>query len=198
MGSRDPRIDEYIARSAEFAKPILKHVREVVHGACPDVEETMRWSHPNFDYRGEMMCGVAAFKAHCGVGFWKGSLIVGDSGSNGSAGHLGRITSLKDLPSRTVLSGYIKKAMKLNDTGVKTPRMKGPPKKPLPTPSDLARGLKGNKAAATAWERFSPSARRDYVEWLLEAKAAETRARRLATAIEWISEGKTRNWKYQR
>jgi uncharacterized protein YdeI (YjbR/CyaY-like superfamily) len=198
MGTKDPRIDAYIAKSADFAKPILTHLREVVHAACPEVEETMKWSSPHFDYKGEMMCGMAAFKEHCRFGFWKGSLIPGvPSMSDLAAGPMGRITSVKDLPSKAVLTGYIKQAMKLNDAGVKLV-MKGPPKKPLPTPPDLARALKSNKAARATFDGFSPSARRDYVEWLLEAKTEETRARRLETATGWIAEGKARNWKYQK
>jgi uncharacterized protein YdeI (YjbR/CyaY-like superfamily) len=198
MGTKDPRIDAYIAKSADFARPILTHLRAVVHAACPEVEETMKWSSPHFDYKGEMMCGMAAFKEHCRFGFWKGSLIPGVPAlSDLVEGPMGRITSVKDLPSKTVLGGYVKQAMKLNDTGVKAERMKGPPKKPVRTPPDLSRALKGNKAAGAAFESFSPSAKREYIQWLLEAKTDETRARRLDTAIGWIAEGKTRNWKYK-
>ena len=147
-----------------------------------------------------MMCSMAAFKEHCAVGFWKSALVLGkDADKNDEAmGHMGRITKFADLPSKKELTSYIKKAMELNDAGVKVQRKKGPPKKALPTPSDLAAGLKGNRAASTAWEGFSPSCRREYVEWLVEAKAEETRARRLATALEWIGAGKTRKWKYQK
>ena len=198
MGKEDPRVDAYIAKSADFAKPILTHLRNVVHAACPDVEETMKWSSPHFDYKGEMMCGMAAFKEHCRFGFWKGSMIPGvPSLSDLAEGPMGRITSVKDLPSKTVLTGYIKQAMRLNDTGVKAERMTGPPKKALPTPPDLARALKANKSATASFEGFSPSAKREYIEWLTEAKTEETRTRRLETAIEWIAEGKTRNWKYK-
>ncbi len=198
MGTKDPRIDAYIAKSADFVKPILTHLREVVHAACPEVEEKMKWSAPHFDYKGEMMCGMAAFKEHCRFGFWKGSLIPGvPAMSDLAEGPMGRITSVKDLPAKAVLTGYIKQAMKLNDAGVKV-SMRGPPKKPLPTPPDLSRALKANKAAKTAFEAFSPSARREYIEWITEAKTDETRARRLETATGWIAEGKTRNWKYQK
>jgi uncharacterized protein YdeI (YjbR/CyaY-like superfamily) len=200
MGKRDPRIDAYIARSAEFAQPILRHIRDVVHAVCPDVEETLKWSFPHFDYRGEMMCSMAAFKAHCAFGFWKGSLVVREAaaGSGEAMGQMGRITRVADLPTKKVLAGQIKKAMALNDAGIKVQRTKGPPKQPLATPPDLARALKANRAARKAFDGFSPSARRDYVEWLLEAKTEATRSRRLDTAVEWISEGKTRNWKYQK
>jgi len=198
MGTKDPRIDAYIAKSADFAKPILTHLREVVHAACPDIEETMKWSAPHFDYKGAM-CGMAAFKEHCAFGFWKGSLILGENSRSGEAmGHLGRITRISDLPTKKVLAGYIKQAVKLNNAGVKVERMKGGAKKPLPTPPDLARALKSNKAARAAFDGFSPSARREYVEWLLDAKTEDTRTRRLETATGWIAEGKTRHWKYQK
>jgi uncharacterized protein YdeI (YjbR/CyaY-like superfamily) len=199
MGTKDPRIDAYIARSADFAKPILTHIRAVVHAAAPQVEETMKWSSPHFDYKGEMMCGMAAFKEHCAFGFWKGSLII-EKGlrSDDGMGQMGRITKVSDLPTKAVLTGYIKKAMKLNDEGTKLVRPKGPPKKPLPVPPDLAKALKANKAAKAAFDGFSPSAQREYIEWLIEAKTDATRTRRLETAIEWIAEGKARHWKYQK
>lgn len=200
MGTKDPRFDAYIATSAGFAKPILSYIRAVVHAACPAVEETMKWSSPHFDYQGEMMCGMAAFKEHCAFGFWKGALVVGkkDDKVGEAMGQMGRITKVADLPSKKVLTGYIQQAMKLNDAGVKAVRMKGPPKKPLATPPDLARALKASQAAREAFDGFSPSARREYVEWLLEAKTDATRARRLETAVGWIAEGKARNWKYQK
>lgn len=199
MGTKDPRVDAYIAKSANFAKPILIHLREVVHAACPEVEERIKWSFPHFDYKGEMMASMASFKEHCAFGFWKGSLILGDKSRNDEAmGQMGRITKVSDLPSKKVLTGYIKQATKLNDAGVKVVRMKGPARKPLPTPPDLARELRNNKTAKAAFDGFSPSARREYVEWLLEANTEETRARRLETAIEWMAEGKTRNWKYKK
>ncbi len=200
MGKRDPRIDAYIAKSAEFAKPILRHLREVVHAACPKVEETTKWGSPHFDYQGEMMCSMAAFKEHCAFGFWKGTLVMGKNGikERGSAGLVGRIANVSDLPSKNALTGYIRKAMQLNDAGIKVERRKGPAKTPLPVPSYLARALKTDKPAKAAFDGFSPSARRDYVEWLTEAKTDDTRARRLVTAMEWMAEGKTRNWKYQK
>jgi uncharacterized protein YdeI (YjbR/CyaY-like superfamily) len=199
MGTTDPRIDAYIAKAADFAKPILTHIRAGVHTAAPQVEETIKWGSPHFDYQGEMMCGMAAFKEHCAFGFWKGSLIVEKGArSDDGMGQMGRITRLSDLPSKAVLTGYIKKAMKLNDEGTKVTRPKGPPKKALPVPPDLAKALKGNKTAKAAFDEFSPSAKREYIEWLTEAKTDVTRTRRRETAIEWMAEGKTRNWKYQK
>jgi uncharacterized protein YdeI (YjbR/CyaY-like superfamily) len=200
MAKKDPRVDAYIAKAAPFAQPILKRVRQVVHDACPEVEETMKWSVPHFDYRGEMMCAMAAFKAHCGVNFWKGALVVGSTGKEkDAAGQLGRIASLDDLPSDRTLAGYVKKAMKLNEEGVKNPsRVRATAPKPVVVPDYLKAALKKNKKALAAFEAFPPSHKREYVEWITEAKGEETRLRRMATALEWIAEGKSRNWKYER
>ena len=196
MGNRDPRIDAYIAKSADFAKPVLEYLREVVHSAVPDVEETVKWSMPAFYYKGPL-CNMAAFKAHCAFGFWKGSLVVGDAARD-AMGHMGRITSLKDLPPKKELVRLVKEAAKLNDEGVKVPRAVRPAKKPAKTPDDLAAALARNKKASAAFEGFSPSQRREYIEWITEAKAEETRKRRVAQAVEWIAEGKSRNWKYMK
>lgn len=198
MGTRDPRVDAYIARSAEFARPILTHLREIVHSACPDVEETLKWNAPHFMHHG-MLAGMAAFKAHCAFGFWKGSLITGGDGGmeTRAMGQFGRITSVDDLPPKRVVAGYVKQAMRLNEEGVKTPtRRKGPPRPDLATPDELTAALQKHPKARAAFDAFSPSHRREYVEWIAEAKTDETRKRRLASAIEWMSEGKARNWKY--
>src|SRR4051812_14802244 len=164
MGTRDARVDAYIAKSADFARPILTHLREVVHAACPDVEETMKWSFPHFQYKG-MLCSMAAFKEHCAFGFWKGALVVGkgDGEAEKGMGQFGRIAGLSDLPTKKVLTGYIKEAMRLNDEGVKSPsRSKPKPKTPreVVVPDDLARALKANKKAGATFEGFSPSHRR--------------------------------------
>jgi uncharacterized protein YdeI (YjbR/CyaY-like superfamily) len=202
MPTRDPRVDAYIAKSAEFARPILKHIRKLVHVGCPDVMETMKWSFPHFDYKG-MLCSMAAFKQHCTFGFWKGALIFdqgkGLAGKTEEAmGQFGRITALSDLPSDEALLGYVQKAVQLNDDGVKLPaRSKPSTKKPLVVPVDLAAALKKNPEAQATFGDFSPSHRKEYVEWITEAKHEETRARRLATAIEWMAKGKPRNWKYE-
>jgi uncharacterized protein YdeI (YjbR/CyaY-like superfamily) len=197
MGKKDPRVDDYIAKSADFAKPILRHVREVVHKACPDVVETMKWRTPTFDYKG-IMCGMAAFKEHCVVGFWKSTLVIEGERPEGAAGSLGRLTSLKDLPSDRTLLAYIKKAAALNEQGVATPKRRvGPPKPPLKVPPYLAAALKKNAGARKTFDNFSPSQQREYVEWVTDAKTDATRDKRLATAVEWMSEGKVRHWKYQ-
>jgi uncharacterized protein YdeI (YjbR/CyaY-like superfamily) len=199
MGTRDPRFDQYIARAPEFARPILAHLREVVHAACPEVKETMKWSSPHFDYKGPL-CHMAAFKQHCGFGFWKGALVVGkEVASDDAAGQFGRLTSVADLPPDDVLAGYVREAKRLNDEGVKSPaRAKPAETKELAVPDDLAAALRGNPAALAAFEAFSPSKRKEYVEWITEAKSAATRTKRLDTAIEWIAEGKARHWKYEK
>ncbi len=199
MGKRDDRIDAYIARSAEFARPILAHLREIVHTACPDVEETMKWSFPHFLYKG-MMCSMAAFKEHCAFGFWKSSLIVeqGNGEIEKAMGQFGRITRLSDLPSKKVLSGYVKQAMKLNDDGVKSPSRSKPKKAPaeLIIPDDLASALRANATVSAVFEKFSPSHRREYVEWITEAKTPATRSRRIEQTVQLLAEGKSRYWKY--
>ena len=199
MGTRDPRIDAYIAKSEPFAQPILTYLRAVVHEACPSVQETIKWSAPHFDYHG-MMCGMAAFKAHCAFGFWKASLVLGDK--NGKAeeamGHFGRITSVGDLPPKKTLIRYIEKAMALNEQGVQAKRPAKRPKKPLATPAYFLAALKKNKKALATYEAFTPSHKREYVEWITEAKSEATRERRLADAVAWMAEGKPRNWKYMK
>jgi uncharacterized protein YdeI (YjbR/CyaY-like superfamily) len=200
MGTRDPRVDAYIAKSADFAQPILTHLRDVVHATCPDVQETMKWSMPFFDYHG-VMCNMAAFKAHATFGFWKGALIPGlapNSNAGGeSMGNLGRLTSVKDLPSRKVLGGYIKAAMRLNEDGVAVKKPKKVAKPAAKVPPDLAAALKKNRKAATTFDTFPPGQRREYIDWIVEAKREETRAKRVAQAVEWLAEGKKRNWKYE-
>ncbi|MFI5208897.1 MAG: YdeI family protein [Gemmatimonadales bacterium] len=200
MAKRDPRIDAYIEKSAEFARPILRHLREVVHGACPDVEEGVKWSMPHFGYRGGMMCGMAAFKEHCTFGFWKAKLILGPDGRSAekAMGQFGRLASVSDLPSKRLLTGYIRQAMKLNEEGRVVAKPKAKPKAPVRVPADLTAALKRNARAGATFAAFSPSHRREYVEWIIEAKGADTRQRRVNTAIEWMADGKARNWKYEK
>lgn len=201
---RDPRIDAYIAKAAPFAQPILEQLRKLVHTACPDVTETVKWSMPHFEHAGHILCGMAAFKAHCAFGFWHKDMepVLRKAGYDGEAamGGFGRITSLDDLPKDAVMLGYIRQAAALNASGAPNrPRPKAAArKKELPVPGDLAAALKKNKTAAKAFTGFSPSHRKEYIEWITEAKRPETRARRLATTLEWLAEGKSRNWKYAR
>ena len=199
MGKRDPRIDAYIAKSAKFAKPILTHLREVVHSACPDVEETLKWSMPAFMHHG-ILCGMAAFKEHAAFNIWKGNLIVGGDGDRAAMGQFGRITRVSALPSKKVLTGYIKQAMALNEARTPRPKTRRPgvarKSVSVAPPADFAAALKKNTKARATFDSFSPSNKREYVEWIVEAKREETRQRRLGQAIEMLAEGKTRNWKY--
>ena len=198
MPKKDPRTDAYIAKAADFAKPILNHLRQLVHRGCPEVEETFKWSFPCFMYQG-MLCSMAAFKEHCSFGFWKSELVLGKEAgrTKESMGQFGRITALADLPDDQVLLGYIKKGMELNEAGIKLPRKITPKgNRVIEVPSDLKAALKSNKKAQTAFEGFSYSHKKEYVEWLTEAKREETRKKRIQTAIQWLAEGKSRNWKY--
>ena len=201
MPTYEPKTDAYIGKSAPFAQPILEHLRELVHKACPEVQETIKWGFPHFEYKG-ILCSMASFKQHCSFGFWKATLMQDDKqlmervGKTGM-GHFGRITSLKDLPSDKIIISYIKEAMRLNDDEIKvSPKKKSAAKKPLATPPDLLAALKKNKAALKTFESFSPSNKKDYIDWIVEAKTDATRTKRLETAIEWMSERKIRNWKY--
>jgi len=205
MSTRDPRIDAYIAKSQDFAKPILNHLRELIHAACPDIEEGWKWSFPHFMYKGTTLCSMAAFKQHAVFGFWKAALMedvdnVLTVKDRESMGHLGRLTSIKDLPKDAILKKYIKAAMKLNEQGVKMPakpKATEREKSAIEVPDYFTRALKKNKAAERVFNEFSYSARKEYIEWLEEAKTDATREKRMMQAIEWINEGKSRHWKYK-
>lgn len=197
----DPRVDAYIARSGAFAQPILRHLRKLVHAGCPTVEESIKWSHISFGYRGQILSGVAAFKAHTSFGFWHQAMekiLARDGYKTGDAmGLMGRVTSLADLPDDETMLRYIKTAVSLHDSGTRArPRPAARPKTRLRTPADLTSGLKKNKKAAATWETFSYGKRKDYLEWLSEAKRDDTRAKRVATTLQWLAAGKPRNWKY--
>ena len=199
MGAKDPRVDAYIANAADFAKPILEHIRETVHEACPDVEETVKWGMPFFTHNG-LLGNMAAFKQHCAFGFWKGSLIVGSDRDREAMGQFGRLTKVSDLPSKKRFVGLIEKAVARNADGVKTPKVRKPglARRAVPTtpPADLVAALKKNAKAKKTFDAFSPSHRKEYIQWITEAKRDETRQKRLAQTIEWLAEGKARNWKY--
>jgi uncharacterized protein YdeI (YjbR/CyaY-like superfamily) len=201
MGKRDKRVDAYIAKSNDFAKPILTHLRKLIHQACPDVEETVKWSFPHFMSKG-VLCSMASFKQHAVFGFWKASILPDPDkilalARKSAMGHLGQIRDLSDLPSDKVLVKYIKEAAKLNAIGAK-PVKKSAPKKKLSMPPYFKKELNKNKRAAKTFEELSPSHQREYIEWITEAKTDETRSKRMGTTIEWLSEGKSRNWKYER
>lgn len=202
MGKKDKRIDHYIANAAPFAQPILNYLRELVHAGCPDVEETMKWSFPHFDYSQEILCSMAAFKKHCSFGFWKASQLsdpykILELVGKTSMGSLGQITSMNGLPKDRILLSYIKEAAKLNKEGVKpAPRPKTVTKKETEIPAYFLKALNNNKDAKKTFDNFSPSNKREYVNWVTDAKTEVTRKKRLETSIEWMSEGKIRHWKY--
>jgi uncharacterized protein YdeI (YjbR/CyaY-like superfamily) len=196
-------VDAYIAKAAPFAQPVLEHLRELIHKGCPEVVEEIKWSMPFFVYKGQILGNIAAFKAHCSCNLWGGGVaaamrkdgVLSDEGM----GKLGKITSVKDLPANKVMIGYVKQAAAFIDGGGKTmpKRAKKVEKAEAEVPADLAAALKKNKAAGATFAGFSPGARREYVAWIVEARHPETRERRLAQAVEWMAEGKQRNWKYQ-
>jgi hypothetical protein len=200
MGQRDARVDAYIAGAAPFAQPILTHLRALVHAACPGANETIKWGFPHFEHHG-ILCSMAAFKRHCAFGFWHGAmrtLAAENADRDAAMGQFGRLEQRSDLPGDATLTALIRKAASVNEAGVKparaTPRISKPPPA---LPSDLAGALRGNRKALMQFEAMSPSHQREYVEWIATAKREETRLRRLATAVEWIAEGKSKEWKYR-
>ena len=198
MPTVDPRIDAYIEKSADFAKPVLTHIRKLVHTACPEIQETLKWSMPSFEYKG-ILCFFASFKEHCSFGFWKQALMETDAfpKNKTAMGSFGRITSVKDLPSDKVMIGLIHQAIELNEKGIKIPKKAAVKKEDIVVPKDLTAALSKNKSAKATFDKFSPSHKREYVGWIEEAKTEATRNKRLATTIEWLSEGKSKNWKYE-
>jgi uncharacterized protein YdeI (YjbR/CyaY-like superfamily) len=208
MGSQmNPKVDAYIAKAQPFAQPILNHLRQLMHKGCPGLEEALKWSHPFFLYRGTIVAHMVAFKEHCAFGFWGEEIgaVLRDSGyvEEDSKGKLGRITTVTDLPPEKVLLGWVREAAAFIDSGQHTSPIVARNKavktrKPAPKASpEFAAALKKNKKAAAVFDAFRPSCKREYVEWIAEAKRDETRDKRIAQAIEWLAEGKQRNWKYQ-
>ena len=200
MSTTDSFVDAYIEKSKDFAKPILNHIRTLVHAACPDVVETKKWSFPHFDYKG-VMCSMAAFKEHCAFGFWKQSLMEDKAfpAEKTAMGSFGRITSVKDLPDDKTFKKLIHDAMKLNDAGIKVAKAKPTgERKELVVPDILVAALATNELAAETFDNFPYSCKKEYVEWITEAKTEPTREKRLASTLEWLGEGKRRNWKYEK
>jgi uncharacterized protein YdeI (YjbR/CyaY-like superfamily) len=198
MPTYDPRFDDYIAKAQPFARPILKHIRKAVHAAVPGVVENWKWSNPAFDYKG-VFCSMSAFKEHCTFGFWKHQLLVDRGVIRADEPGLGwrdKLTSVDDLPPEKELVRILKAAAELNDKGIKLERPKTAPKPPVKVPAYLKSALQKNRKAAATFSAFSPSHKREYVEWVTEAKTEDTRNRRLAQAVEWMAAGKPRNWKY--
>ena len=197
MPKKDARIDAYIEKANPFARPVLKHLRSVVHEACPDVEETVKWGHASFDYKG-LMCSMAAFKEYVIFGFWKHQLLVDRLPGKGAnpMSQFGKIRSVKDLPSRATLIRTVRAAMDLNDRNIKIERVRTK-KPPVKVPPYFTAALRKNAKALATFTAFPPSHKREYVDWIVEAKREETRTRRMETAIKWIAQGKGRNWKYE-
>jgi uncharacterized protein YdeI (YjbR/CyaY-like superfamily) len=203
----NPKVDAYLASVQPFAQPILVHLRDLVHRACPEVEETIKWGRPFFPYRGAILCNMSAFKEHCSFGYWgeeigtvlREAKVLGEEGM----GSLGRITTLKDLPSDKLMLSWIRQAAAFVDSGNYTSpiaarrKVVKPPKVEVEPPAEFKAALQKNKKATAIFAAFSPSCKREYVEWIAGAKRSETREKRIATAIEWIAEGKQRNWKYE-
>jgi uncharacterized protein YdeI (YjbR/CyaY-like superfamily) len=203
----NPKVDAYLAKTPPFAQPIMTHLRELVHKGCPEVEETIKWSRPFFEYRGAILGNMSAFKEHCSFGFWgeeigavlrEAKVLQADG-----MGSLGRITTVKDLPSDKQMLGWIRQAAGFIASGNYTSpiaarnKVVKAPKASLESPAEFTAAWKKDKKAATVFAAFSPSCKREYVEWIADAKREETREKRIATALEWIAEGKQRNWKYQ-
>jgi uncharacterized protein YdeI (YjbR/CyaY-like superfamily) len=196
----DPRVDGYIARAQPFATPILMHLRALAHRHLPDGEETMKWGHATFTHKGVIVCSMGAFKAHVTFGFWYGKAVTGGTGyENAAMGSFGRITTHADLPPDADLARMIAQSVALIDAGVKPPQFaqKKPPKPEAEVPPALAAALAANPDAQIVWAGFAPGQRREYCEWIAEAKREETRDKRIVEAVEWVKAGKTRNWKYQ-
>jgi len=203
-GGRDPRVDDYIAHAAPFARGPLAHVREAMHAALPDVTEAIKWSHPFYLLEGRPFASMAAFKAHCALGFWRGGRPVAEDAAgprDKAMGQFGRIESLADLPTAAALRKLIVAAraawQAAQEDKASAPPSPKPRREAPAVPDDLAAALRTRPGARQAFDAFTPSQQREYVEWIEEARRAATRAARIAQAAEWIAEGKTRNWKYQ-
>lgn len=202
MEKYSSKIDAYIEKSQDFAKPILHYIRETVHEFCPEAEETMKWSFPHFIYKGKNLCAMASFKQHCTFGFWlekemKTMQEITQDIEKNSMFSLGKITQVENLPSKPLLKKAIQEAMELTDMGV-TMKKAAPSKTEMEIPEDFQAALQANQQALTVFEKASPSFRKEYISWIVEAKTEATRNKRMEQALEWIAEGKGRNWKYER
>jgi uncharacterized protein YdeI (YjbR/CyaY-like superfamily) len=199
----DSRVDHYIMESEPFAQPILNHLRNLVHIACPDVIETIKWSFPNFDYKGSPLCHMASFKKHCAFGFWLGTKIKDThglfitEGPEKAMGQLGQITSVKQLPPDEILIEYILQACSLIEQGVKLSKTPAQ-KKPIDIPDYVQKALNADKKARSHFDGFTPAQQREYLVWITEAKTEATRLKRLDTMLEWVAQGKKMNWKYEK
>ena len=204
MKNYDQRIDSYISKSVPFAQPILIYLRQLIHESCPDVAETIKWGFPHFEYKGEILCSMASFKKHCTFGFWKASIMndphhVFQTVGKTAMGQMGQITNISELPKDDILIEYIKEAARLNEEGIKVPsKPKSVDTREIPVPDYFMAALNENEEALETFRNFSSSNKKEYLQWITQAKTENTRHKRLATAIEWLAEGKIRNWKYAR
>ena len=202
MSITDPRIDAYIENAQPFAKPILIHLREIIHETCPEIEETWKWSFPHFMYKGKILCAFSAFKQHCGFGFWlekeMNTMKELTKGAESTGMFtLGKIRNIDDLPSKVLLKTAIQEAMELTDMGV-TLKKAAAEKKETEVPQYFSDALNENADAKKVFENASPSFRKEYSMWITDAKTEATRNKRIEQALEWISAGKGRNWKYEK
>jgi len=200
MARLDRRVDAKFSQAPDFAQPIIQLLRKAIHQACPEVQETLKWGMPAFEYQG-LLAIVGIFKSHCSLVLWKHQLLAEKFPelaeiANPSTGKFGRLTKRSDLPSQAKLNQYLKFAVALNAEGVRVPKRRKATR-PVPTlPPEFKAALRRHKVAAQTFEKLSPSCQRDYVNWIADPKREETRAKRIATSIEWLAAGKKRNWKY--
>lgn len=202
MEKYSPKVDEYIDKSQDFAKPVLNYIREVVHEFCPDVEEAIKWKFPTFMYKEKILCSMVSFKHYCSMGFWLHNEIktlreIETEVEKTNMFSLGKITKIEDLPSKPQLKKIILEAMELTDLGVKLKKA-APSKMEAEIPEYFQEALNKNEKALEVFKKASTSFRKEYINWIIEAKTETTRNKRTEQAVEWISEGKGRNWKYER
>lgn len=202
MEKYNAQVDEYIEKSPDFAKPVLNYLREIIHETCPETEEAIKWKFPAFMYKGKILCSITAFKHYCSLGFWlhqemKTIKDLETTAEKSSMFSLGKITKMEELPSKSLLKKAVKEAMELTDMGV-TMKKAAPSKTETEIPDYFQSALKANKKAAQVFEKASPSFRKEYIKWIMEAKTEATRSKRMEQALEWIAEGKSRNWKYEK
>ena len=199
MATKDPRVDTYIEEAGAFARPILKHLRKLIHQGCPEAVETIKWSAPFFDYHG-ILCGLVAFKAHCSLFFWRdidvSAWLPKTNTAGAGMGQFGKLTSLADLPKDEVILKCVRAAVAQRDSPKSKPKRARPVATETPVPPDLKKALSANAKAAETFRNFAPSHRREYIDWITDAKRPETRERRLKTTLEWLAEGKSQNWRY--
>ena len=194
---RDERIDAYLAKAQPFARPILGHIRDRVHAAVPEVEETLKWSAPSFTLDGKILMMMAAFKQHAALNFWRGQELRGQDANADAMGQFGKLTSLDDLPPDEELERLIRQAAALTKSAPAPRKVKHAPKPPSEMHPEFAAALARAPQARAVLDGFPPGAQRDYLEWIADARQDATRAKRIATAVEWLGEGKRRHWKYQ-